>query len=206
MISRAKSLRGLPTRGGSEMWLAAVRHLALVLLVGTSLLAQDAPVIPNVSITGVVKSGNTPIPGATVTAVSSSTQEKTATSTDTNGSYTLQVAPGKYQLRVDMPAFASSTREVVVGDPGARADLELTLLSRTQQAVRPQQRPTGMPEAIEGSKARPCCKGWPAPRPITPAGRTRSFLPECRCQELRRMSPRNRFHFLGAHRAWVCSA
>jgi hypothetical protein len=110
MISRAKSLRRLPTQGGFEMWLAAVRHLAIVLLVGTSLLAQDAPVIPTVSITGVVKSGNTPIPGATVTAISFSTQEKTATSTDTNGAYTLQVAQGKYQLRVEMPAFASSTR------------------------------------------------------------------------------------------------
>ena len=59
------------------------------------------------SITGMVKSGNTPIPGATVTATNSSTEAKTTTSTDINGAYTLQVAAaGKYQLRVEMPAFA----------------------------------------------------------------------------------------------------
>ena len=95
------------------------------------------------SITGVVKSGNTPIPGATVTATNPSTRRKTTTSTDINGAYTLQVAAtGKYQLRVEMPAFAPSTREIVVArGRAARADLELTLLSRTQQAERTQQRP-----------------------------------------------------------------
>ncbi len=40
-----------------------------------------------------------------------------------------------------MPAFAPMTREIVVADPTTHADLELTLLSRTQQAVRTQQRP-----------------------------------------------------------------
>src|SRR4029077_4702615 len=49
------------------------------------------------------------------------------------------VAGGKYELRVEMPAFAPSTREIVLADPGTRADLELTLLSRTQQPARPQQ-------------------------------------------------------------------
>ena len=77
-------------------------------------MAQDVPAAPTFSITGVVKSGNTPIPGATVTATNSSTQEKTATSTDTNGAYTLQVAEGNIELRVDMPAFAPSTREIVL--------------------------------------------------------------------------------------------
>ena len=150
MTSRAKSFRGVTPSGGFETWVATVRRLAIVLVVGTSLLAQDTPVIPTFSITGVVKSGNTPIPGATVTATNSSTQEKTATSTDTNGAYTLRVAQGKYQLRVEMPAFAPSTREIVVGepstgqpgDPSTRADLELTLLSRTKQTALPQQRPT----------------------------------------------------------------
>ncbi len=78
----------------------------------------DAPSAPSsFSITGVVKSGNTPIPGATVIATNSSTEAKTTTSTDINGGYTLQVASaGKYQLRVEMPAFAPSTREIVVGE------------------------------------------------------------------------------------------
>ena len=49
----------------------------------------------------------------------------------------LQVAQGKYELRVEMAAFATGTREIVLGEPGTRADLELTLLSRTQQARAP---------------------------------------------------------------------
>src|SRR5713226_5365918 len=141
MTGRAKSIWGVPTSVGFKMWVVTMQHIALLLLVTTSSWAQDASAAPAFSITGVVKSGSTPIPGATVTATNSSTQEKTATSTDTNGAYTLQVAQGKYELRVEMPAFAPSTREIVQGEPSTHADLELTLLSRTQQAARPQQRP-----------------------------------------------------------------
>lgn len=140
MTSRAKSICGVPTSVAFKTWVVAMRHIALLLLVATTSLAQDAPAAPAFSLTGVVKSGNTPIPGATVTATNSSTQEKTATSTDTNGAYTLQLAQGKYELRVEMSAFAPSTREIVLGAPSTHADLELTLLSRTQQATRTQQR------------------------------------------------------------------
>ena len=140
MTSRAKSICGVPTSVAFKTWVVAMRHIALLLLVATTSLAQDAPAAPAFSLTGVVKSGNTPIPGATVTATNSSTQEKTATSTDTNGAYTLQVAQGKYELRVEMSAFAPGTREIVLGAPSTHADLELTLLSRTQQATRTQQR------------------------------------------------------------------
>jgi trimeric autotransporter adhesin len=141
MTSRDKSFCGVPAFVGLKAWMVALRHIALLLLVAGTTLAQAAPAVPSFSITGIVKSGNTPIPGATVTATSSSTQEKITTSTDVNGTYTLQVAGGKYDLRVEMPAFAPSTREIVLADPSTHADLELTLLSRTQQAARPQQRP-----------------------------------------------------------------
>jgi hypothetical protein len=141
MTSRAKSICGVPTSAAFKTWVVAMRHIALLLLVATTSLSRDAPAAPAFSITGVVKSGNTLIPGATVTATNSSTQEKTATSTDTNGAYTLQVAQGKYELRVEMPAFAPSTREIVLGALSTHADLELTLLSRTQPAARTQQRP-----------------------------------------------------------------
>src|ERR1700730_11725550 len=142
MTSRAESIWSALTSVGSKTCVVALRRIALLLLVATACLAQEGPAAPAFSITGNVKSGNTPIPGATVTATNSSTQEKATTSTDTNGVYTLQVAQGKYVLRVEMAAFATGTREVVLGEPSTRADLELTLLSRTQQAARPQQRPT----------------------------------------------------------------
>src|SRR3984893_16753226 len=143
MTSRANSIWSALTSVGSKTCVVALRRIALLLLVATASLAQEGgPAAPAFSITGNVKSGNTPIPGATVTATNSSTQEKATTSTDTNGVYTLQVAQGKYVLRVEMAAFATGTRAVVLGEPSTRADLELTLLSRTQQAARPQQRPT----------------------------------------------------------------
>ena len=131
-----------PPSSASKTWVIAMRPVVLLLLAAISALGQDAPRTSSFSITGVVKSGNTPIPGATVTATNSSTEAKATTSTDINGAYTLQVAAaGKYQLRVEMPAFAPTTREIVVGEASSRADLELTLLSRTQQAERTQQRP-----------------------------------------------------------------
>jgi hypothetical protein len=124
--------------------------LAFLLLAALSSLAQDAPATQTFSISGLVKSGNTPIPGATVTAFNS-TGEKTATSTDLDGAYSIQVtAAGKYQLRVEMPAFAPTTREVVVENPASRADLELALLSRTQQAAHTEPRPAATARANRG--------------------------------------------------------
>ena len=116
-------------------WSVALAVIALLSLAMSSR-AQDAPVVSSFSITGVVKSGTTPIPGATVTATNAATQEALSTSTDINGSYALSVsAQGKYHLRVEMPAFAPSTREIVLGESNTRADLELTLQSRTQSAA-----------------------------------------------------------------------
>jgi hypothetical protein len=104
--------------------------------------AQDAPAARSFSISGVVKSGTSLIPGATVTASNSSTGDKAATSTDLNGAYTLRVpSGGKYQLRVEMPAFAPGTKDLVLEGPAGRADIELTLASRTQQAAHTQPQP-----------------------------------------------------------------
>ncbi len=95
-----------------QTFIVPAQLVALLLLAATCSPAQDATPVATLSITGIVKSGNTPIPGATVTAVNSSTQEKTQTSSDINGAYSLQVTvPGKYQLRVDMPAFTSLTKD-----------------------------------------------------------------------------------------------
>ena len=120
-----------------------MRRVAVLLLAATCCLAQDTNPAATFSVTGIVKSASTPIPGATVTAINSATQEKTQTSTDTNGAYSLQLsAQGKYQLRVEMPAFSPSTRDIDLAAPVSHADLELTLVSRSQQAVHTQSRPT----------------------------------------------------------------
>ena len=125
MMGRGQSSPALPASVAFKAGRVMLCLIALMLLLAITSIAQDVPSAPTFSITGVVKSGNTPIPGATVTAINSSTQEKTTTSTDTNGAYTLQVAEGKYQLQIDMAAFAPSTREIVVGEASTHADLEL---------------------------------------------------------------------------------
>ncbi len=130
MNNRAKGFCGVPESVGFN---TCVRCIALLLLVAGLSLAQDVPAAPSFSITGVVKSGNTPIPGATVTATNASTQEKTTTSTDVNGAYTLQVAGGKYELRVEMPAFAAEHARNYSGRPqhSCRRGIDTTFADAT---------------------------------------------------------------------------
>ena len=144
--------------------IVAMQLVALFFLAANCALAQDAAPAATLSIAGIVKSGNTPIPGATVTATNSSTQEKAQTSTDINGRYSLPVTgQGKYQLRVDMPAFTPLIKEIDVTSAGSRADLELTLLSRNQQAVRtPQAQATARAGAGRGFQSMAVMQGLAA--------------------------------------------
>ena len=110
---------------------AVVNLSVLFLCLGSLLLAQESePATQKFVISGAVKSGTTPIPGATVTATDSAGQ-KTITSTDLDGTYMLQVpAPGHYTVRAEMSAFAPITRDVVVAGTSTQAALGLVLLSR----------------------------------------------------------------------------
>ncbi len=99
------------------------------------------------SIYGVVKSGNMPVPGVTVTATNSTTAKKVITWTDVDGSYTLAIPDdGRYVLRTQMAAFAAATQEVIIGSANrkAQANLELVLLSRvpSTQPAEPRQAAT----------------------------------------------------------------
>ena len=130
-------------------------HMALILVLAGSYAhsqvdpSQPTPAQPaGGTIHGIVKSGNTPIPGAAVSIASASASTTITTWTDVDGSYSVQVPFGSYSVRVEMAAFARSTQKVVL-DPSqqnGQADFSLTLLSRTQTAP-PQQRRPGSPGA-----------------------------------------------------------
>ncbi len=95
------------------------------------------------TIHGIVKSGNMPIPGATVSATNAATKQQTDTSTDVEGSYSLRIrTDGSYTVRVQMPAFAASSHEVVLdathGD--VQTNFELILQSRATEAGNQQRR------------------------------------------------------------------
>jgi len=120
----------------------ALRSLALlVLVVGAQqrVLSQN-PTDPNAggSIRGVLKSGGTPLPGATVIATNTLTGQKVTTWTDVAGQYALNVpANGRYVIRAQMLAFAAVTGEARIdaSNRSVRVDLEMLLQSRAQQAA-----------------------------------------------------------------------
>lgn len=88
------------------------------------------------TIRGVVKSGNMPIPGAAVSISTASSSAKINIWTDVDGSFSAAVPVyGSYTVQVQMTAFSSSTREIVIdaAHETVQANFDLTLLSRVRQ-------------------------------------------------------------------------
>ncbi len=88
-------------------------------------------------LTGVVKSGNAPIPGATVSATNPSTGQKVVGWTQLDGSYQLALpSDGEWVVRAQMAAFATAIVRVTVSGAtqNPRADLQILLLSKAQAA------------------------------------------------------------------------
>jgi hypothetical protein len=84
---------------------------------------------------GVVKSGTTPVPGATVSATNPATGQKVVGWTQMDGSYKLALpGDGEYVVRAQMAAFATSSMHVTVGaaNRSPHADLQIILLSKAQ--------------------------------------------------------------------------
>lgn len=100
-------------------------------------------------ITGVVKSGNVPLPGVTVTAANSLTGKKYITSTDPDGSFRITVSGrGRYIVRAEFSAFAPVTQEIVINEQNrsGKAELAMVLLSRIPKDAQPgQQEPQPQP-------------------------------------------------------------
>ena len=86
---------------------------------------------------GVVKSGNMPIPGASVSAIVEGSTNSNSVWTEVDGSYSLAIPLfGTYELRAQMAAFAVRTQKVAMdaSHSNAQVDFELILLSRAQQS------------------------------------------------------------------------
>ena len=63
---------------------------------------------------GVIKSGNTPLPGVTVTATNTLTGKRYATTTDITGSWSMTIPQnGRYVIRTQFAAFAPATHEAL---------------------------------------------------------------------------------------------
>ena len=102
-----------------------------------SVQSQTPPVTAAGNIHGLVKSGNMPLPGVTVTATNTLTGQKVTTWTDVDGNYFLDIpSNGRYVVRTQMAAFATATQELLINatNKDQKADLELILLSRVPPA------------------------------------------------------------------------
>jgi len=99
--------------------------------------AQDAPApaLPVYQINGSVRSGKTPLPGATVTAANTLTGKKFVLVTSAEGRFEFAVPRGRYVLRIEFMGFALFTQEVALNpdNPVAKIDAELILASHQQQ-------------------------------------------------------------------------
>jgi len=87
-------------------------------------------------ISGTVKNGKTPLPGATVTAANTLTGKKTSVATAVDGSFTIKgLARGRYVVKVEFMGFATNTQEVVLNPdhPTGTVEQDLILASRQQQ-------------------------------------------------------------------------
>ena len=131
--------------------LLRILSFCLSLLIAADCLQAQTNVLPPQvgTIRGIVKSGNMPIPGAAVSVSRESSSDTISTWSDVDGSYFLAVPSyGSYHVRVQMAAFANSSREVVVdaAHQSVQADFELILLSRVRQGgVGPQRARGGAP-------------------------------------------------------------
>jgi hypothetical protein len=93
---------------------------------------------------GIVTFGGLPVPGAGVTASRAGAVQ--ATITDPNGAYSFaDLAPGAWQIRVDMQLFAPQSREVVPGPPPAAWELQLLPRDKREVAAAPSAAPPVKP-------------------------------------------------------------
>ncbi|MGD0938156.1 MAG: carboxypeptidase-like regulatory domain-containing protein [Terracidiphilus sp.] len=112
----------------------------------------QTPAVTGGKLHGVVKSGNIPLPGVTVTAQNTLTGKRFQTTTDITGAWQLNLPQnGRYVVRTQFAAFAPGAEEAVLNASShdQTVNFELMLASRAaQQAQRENQGTQATNEAI----------------------------------------------------------
>ncbi len=160
-----RALNRLPVRHfspGAIARLAAGLALALVYVVPQQAQSSAQSGLP-CAVSGFVQAGSQPLPGVAIVALGADGAEVSATSSEQNGSYVLRfAAPGTYQIKASLAAFAPASREATLGagDCTARVDVTLTLASRaaaapgaTATTPRPASPPAQAPSTGSGQAA-----------------------------------------------------
>ncbi len=133
-LSQEVSSVGRPTLAASFRILSLCIAITILpcRVQGQTKIAQQ----PGGMIYGIVKSGNMPIPGAGIVISPAGSAAGINIWTDVDGSYSATVqAYGSYIVRVQMTAFTSTMREVVIdaAHEKVQANFDLILLSRVKE-------------------------------------------------------------------------
>jgi hypothetical protein len=119
-------------------------------------LASSPSAIAGGTIAGAIKSGQTPLPGVSVTAKNTLTGKQYVTATDSRGTFALHInEDGRYVVRADFAAFAGLTKEVLLhgGAAAPGTDFSLILASRQQQMEQAEaRREAGQGRGAEGTR------------------------------------------------------
>jgi hypothetical protein len=100
---------------------------------------------------GVVKSGNVPLPGVTVTAQNTLTGKRFTTTSDVNGAWAMTIPQnGRYVVRTQFAAFAAGSQEALLNASSHDQALsfDLILASRAQQEQQQDGQSAQMQQAI----------------------------------------------------------
>jgi hypothetical protein len=95
-----------------------------------------AQVGPACSVSGVISSGRTLLPGVVVSVVDADNHALDVSASNADGVYALKIpGPGRYTLKAEFFAFAPIARELTVDQASCqqRTDLPMTLASRAPQ-------------------------------------------------------------------------
>src|SRR5271157_5912904 len=95
-----------------------------------------APAMSGGKLHGMVKSGNIPLPGVTITAQNTLTGKRFSTTTDITGAWTLTIPQnGRYVLRTQFAGFAPGSQEAVLNaaNHDQTVSFDLMLASRAAQ-------------------------------------------------------------------------
>src|SRR5450759_2410786 len=129
--------------------LAPLIILALAPIAIPGLLAESSRQVPlqpqaaapgaACGVAGVVTAGTAKLPGVVITVTATSGGSAVVTSTGLDGAYAVSLpAPGRYELKAELAAFATSTNDVAAETPcQVRLDVAMTLASRVQAAAPP---------------------------------------------------------------------
>jgi len=106
--------------------------------------AQPVPVAAGGRLHGVVKSGNTPLPGVTVTAQNTLTGKRFSTTTDLTGAWSMTIPQnGRYVVRTQFAAFAPGSQESVLNAASHDQTLNFELMLASRAAVQERQQEQG---------------------------------------------------------------